>query len=143
MFKNILVATDGSEYSLMAVKYAIKLAKENNAKLTAIYVANIRGEFGLLRAVTKGMDKIIEEEAMKILTNVKNMAKEEGVNVELVFRKGVPSNEILKVADEIKADLIVLGSRGLSGIEKILVGSVTERVIANAKCPVLVINKYV
>ncbi len=143
MFKNILVATDGSEYSQSAVRYAIKLAKECNAKLTAIYVINVRGEFGLFRALFKNADKVLENEAKKILFQVKDLGEKHGVKVDVVFRKGIPSNEILKLAEEIKADLIVMGSRGLSGIERVLVGSVTEKVIANAKCPVLVVNRYV
>ncbi len=143
MFKNIIVATDGSKYSSAAVRYAIEIAKECNANLTAIYVANIHGEFGLLRALVGNIDEIMEKEAEKILYDVKRLAKKHNVNIKTVFRKGIPSKEILKLANEINADLIIMGSRGLSDIEKTLIGSVTEHVIANAKCPVLVVKSLV
>lgn len=132
-YKRILVATDGSEFSQEAVRRALALAKENSAEVTAVYVASTQRAWILKEALSR--------EAKRILAQAKEFADREGVSLNTRIEEGYPFEQIIKVAKEINSDLIVIGSHGRTGMGKILVGSVTERVIGGAPCPVLVVQK--
>nr|HID58254.1 universal stress protein [Desulfobacterales bacterium] len=132
-YKRILVATDGSEFSDEALRQAVSLAKKNNARLTAVSVAYTARPWVLKDA--------IRQEAEKALLRAKELAEQEGVVLRTRIEEGYPFEKIIEVAKELKSDLIVMGSHGHTGIGKILIGSVTERVIGGAPCPVLVAQK--
>lgn len=143
-FKNIVVATDGSKYSIAAASEAIGLAKRNGSALTALAVVPSE----LLTPVdidfTVSQRELIAEkemhEAEKNVRVVKEAAQNEGVAVKAFVLSGKPSDAIIQTAQEKNADLIVLGSHGRSGMERLLMGSVVERVIVLASCPVLVVK---
>lgn len=132
-YKRILVATDGSEFSQEAVKRALALAKENSAEVIAVYVASTQRAWILKEA--------LNQEAKRILAQAKEFADREGLSLKTRIEEGYPFEQIIKVAKEINSDLIIMGSHGRTGMRKILVGSVTERVIGGAPCPVLVVQK--
>jgi len=124
-FKNILIATDGSRYSETAVREAIGIAKRRNSPLTIVSVAS--------------MD--VEVEAAK--GNVKNaveLASKEGIKTEGVTIIGKPYDAIVEAAKQKHADLIVVGSHGRRGLERLLMGSVTERVVGHTEAGVLVVK---
>jgi nucleotide-binding universal stress UspA family protein len=143
-FKNILVATDGSKYSAAAASEAIGLAKRNASKLTVISV--VPSELMTPTDIEFSMPQreLIAEkemhEAEKNARAVKDAAQKEGVTVQAFVMSGKPADAIIETAREKGADLIVLGSHGKSGIEKLLMGGVTERVIVLTACAVLVVN---
>lgn len=92
-----------------------------------------------------GLDLFLEESrkaANEWLTEIREKAKTEGIEVEAKTVQGVRSEyeEIIAFADSIKADLIVMGSRGMSGFKKLLLGSVASGVVTYASCPVLVVK---
>ncbi len=143
-FKSIVVATDGSKYSLAAASEAIGLAKRNGSELTVISVvpAEIATPTDIDFTMTQ-RELIAEKEmhnAEKNAKAVKEAAQKEGVSVKAFVMSGKPPDAIIQIAGERKADLIVLGSHGRTGVERLLMGSVAERVIVLAACPVLVVK---
>jgi nucleotide-binding universal stress UspA family protein len=143
-FKNVLVATDGSRYSIAAASEAIGIAKLNGSKLTVIAV--VPSEFMPPTDIELAMSEremIAEKEMREAEKNakaVKEAAQKEGVAVQAFVLSGKPSDAIIETAKEKNADLIVLGSHGRTGIEKLLMGSVAERVIVLANSAVLVVK---
>lgn len=132
---NLLLATDGSEYCDNALARALEIAQERKAKLNAVSVVYTNDEFYALgQNVVKGL----YQEADKVLDKVRKWAGDLGVQTELFVRDGEPHEAITALAAEIEASLIVMGSHGRKGLTRLLMGSVTERVIGYADCPVLV-----
>lgn len=129
LYKKILLATDGSEQNKKAVTHAIEQAKISGAELHAVYVLDMKTDYEPKSYLSTD------------LSNVENIAKKEGINVKKWIVKGHPAEEILKLAKEKAADLIVMGSLGRSGIEKILLGNVADKVIRNSSIPVLIVRK--
>ncbi len=143
-FKNILVATDGSRHSAAAASEAIGIAKLNGSKLTVVSVVPsdlatpTDVDFSVVQRET-----IAEKEmggAEKNAKAVKEAAQKEGVAVQAFVMSGRPADAIIETAKEKNADLIVLGSHGRTGLEKLLMGSVAERVIVLANCAVLAVK---
>ena len=143
MYQKILLPTDGSEAAEVAAKEGIKLAKILNSKLHVLYVIDVSAFAGIpTEAVWENMRSLLEEEGKKALEKVKALAEAEGFhNVECLIKEGVPAKEIISTAKEIEADLIVMGTSGKSGLDRFLIGSVTERVVRTSKIPVLIIRK--
>ena len=143
-FSNIVVATDGSKYSLAAASEAIGLAKRNSSALTIISVVPSELMTPVDIDFTVNQRELIAEkemlEAEKNARAVKEAAQKEGVAVKAFVMSGKPADAVIETAREKRADLIVLGSHGRTGIERLLMGSVAERVIVLASCPVLVVK---
>lgn len=141
-YHNILVPTDGSVYSEVAVSRAIEIAKTSQAKLTALYVVSHFIEVGSeFRELMAGLTKVLEEQGRRALAKAKELAEKEGVKIETVIEYGEPSEKILEVAREGKFDLIVIGSKGRTGVNKFLMGSTSQRVVRRAHCTVMVARK--
>ncbi len=143
-FRSILVATDGSRYSAAAASEAIGIAKRNKCDLTVIavvpaeLVAPVDIDFA-----TVSREKLADAEmqvAEKNAKAVKEAAVKEGVSVKAFVMTGKPADAIIETAKEQKSDLIVLGSHGRTGLEKLLMGSVAERVIVLSPDAVLVVK---
>ncbi len=143
-FKRIVVATDGSKYSVAAASEAVGLAKRNGSALTVISVVPSELTTPTDIDFTVNQRELIAEkemhEAEKNAKAVKEAAQKEGVEVKAFVLSGKPSEAIIQTAQEKNADFIVLGSHGRTGVEKFLMGSVAERVIVLSACPVLVVK---
>ncbi|MEC4676987.1 MAG: universal stress protein [Nitrospirota bacterium] len=140
LFNKVVLAVDGSDISRNAVKYAIELAKQSNGTVVAIHVIP---PIDVMDIETFRPEKILEglkEEGKKILSEVDELAVKAGVKVQTSIESGVPFEKICSVAETLGCDLIIMGSHGRTGIGKVLIGSVTERVISRATCPVLVVR---
>jgi nucleotide-binding universal stress UspA family protein len=143
-FKSIVVATDGSKASLAASSEAIGIAKRNGSKLTVLAVvpADIAMPTDVDFAAIE-RDRLADQEmqmAEKNAKAVKESAQKEGVDVHAFVMTGRPADAIIETAKEQNADLIVVGSHGRTGLNKLLMGSVAERVIVLASCAVLVVK---
>lgn len=125
-FEKILIATDGSIYSELASREAISIAKRSGGSLIALSVAK------------RDENLPVAKESVDM---VRQVAEREGIKVEALTLKGEPYEVIVKTAEQKNAGLIVVGSYGRTGIEKLLMGSVTERVIGHSGCAVLVVKK--
>jgi nucleotide-binding universal stress UspA family protein len=137
--KNILLPVDGSKFMERNIDYASDVAKVMNSKLTLIHVVTLPA------VVEPGFPidpRPFEEAGMRILENAKKIAMDKGVESETILETtfGNAAQKILKVAEERKTDLIIIGSRGHSRLRNLLVGSVCDTVVRNAPCPVLVVR---
>ncbi|MBI5641632.1 MAG: universal stress protein [Nitrospirae bacterium] len=139
MISHIIICTDGSEYSEGAIREGIGLAKKNGAKITALSVIDFNAEFD---ALAPDLLEKMEEEAAGHVRALKGRAEKEGVScVGFVTRSENPYLSIAEEASERKADLIVMGRRGRTGLKRLLMGSVTKRTIGHAPCNVLVVPR--
>lgn len=145
--KKILVPIDGSPVSIIAAEKAVELAKQNNSELRFITVVKVPdvvryGEEGIGYVVdyTKSNAELTKQQT-KMLDNIIAEIDCSGIAFEKKVLLGEPYEEILKYADEENCDFIVMGRRGFSKIKRFFIGSVTQRVISNSCCPVLVINE--
>ena len=146
--RKILVAVDGSKPSVNASVQAIDISKRLNAELTAIYVVSPDTRYNYLEdTITPRLPRALKDVMMiamqrgeKHLDEVKQKAREKDVRVKTDVIIGISSvvKEIVEYAEKNKIDMIVIGSRGLSGIKKMLLGSVANGVVTYAHCPVLV-----
>ena len=139
-YSSVLVPTDGSECSLHAAEHAVYLAKECGAKLYALNVVNADLAFhaGIHYAESKAEMEKTGEEAVR---RIKSLCDENGVACEEMIVEGQPKEAIVEVADKIRADCIVIGSIGMSALERVLIGSVSDSVLRHARCPVLMVRK--
>jgi nucleotide-binding universal stress UspA family protein len=139
--KKILIPTDGSDCSLRATTFAINFAKNCNAEIYAIYVVDTIILKELARAIaTKDVEKELKEKGERYLDYVVKSAENEGIKAEAILAKGEPHDQIVFFAKTKGIDMIVMGSYGRRGTKRILIGSVTSRVIEYAPCPVLVVK---
>lgn len=138
-FQNILVPTDGSEYTKAAIHKAIELAKLANGKITALYVLDqtILTNMPMDTAVMN-VYNTLEKEGKDAVDYVRDLGEKEGVPVELSVKEGSPVKVILDESP--KYDVIVMGTLGRTGMSKLLMGSVAERVVRASQCPVMVVR---
>src|SRR6202051_4893211 len=141
----ILCPIDFSEFSVRAYHHAVSLAEHYQAKLVAQHVVELwrhpSASFAASAGLYEEFEQALRESGSKQLQEfVKNHTNEE-IQPELVVHEGVAADSILSFAQARKADLIVLGTHGRRGFDRLVLGSVTDRVIRTAPCPVLAISK--
>jgi nucleotide-binding universal stress UspA family protein len=142
MFKNILVAFDGSPNSILALDISTQIAKKFRCEITLIYVVSLDG-FAMPRIDKQliGIEawvKLAHQRGETILKEGEEIAFSRKLVVNTLLKEGHIVEEIIKTAEEKKIDLLILGARGLSHIKEILLGSVSAGVTRHARCPVLV-----
>ncbi len=149
MYKKILVPYDTSEFSERATDHAIALAKMSGAKVTFLNVTMLPSLIYTYHeptnaAINDAAQLIMqssEDSATKALLGLVARADKQGVEATYMHAVGDPAEIIIETAKRQKADLIVMGSRGLRGIARIkALGSVTRRVMEHSECPVLVVH---
>ena len=139
-FDRILIPTDGSADANYAAKKGLSLAKKIHAKeVIALYVKDLSylyntPEDDTIFLINSGLT----EEGKKILAEVKQAGQEIGVDVETLIVEGHPADEILNIAEDRNIDIIVMGTLGRSGISRLLMGSVAEKVTRHANCSVFI-----
>lgn len=143
MYRNILIATDGSIVGQKAVEHGLELAKALNAKTTAVTVTEMWSAlemtgYNALIKIEK-YEAAATEAASKILANVSQAAKKAGVECETVHVPDrAPADGIVDTAEKNGCELIVMGSHGRRGLTRLLLGSQAHSVVTHAKIPVLV-----
>ncbi len=144
MFKRILLATDGSEASAHAAALAVGLARTHGALLIAIYVVDPYPYLGVGDLNPVGYQSYMaaaQQIAAQAHSQVETLCKEGGAPVSLEVRlieDATAGNGIVQTAVDTKADLIVVGSHGRTGIARLMLGSVANQVVARSPVPVLV-----
>jgi len=146
MYKHILVPTDGSKLSMAAVRTATRLAKEVGAKITSVYVMApfsppMESEaVAFYPAFSMGeFEKVTRQNADEALAQVQAVADAAKVSADGIAVRGPsPWKSIIATAKSKKADLIVMASHGRRGLEALLIGSETQKVLTHSKIPVLV-----
>jgi nucleotide-binding universal stress UspA family protein len=141
----ILLATDGSEEATLAARTAVDIADNTNSELHVVYVGEEYGypnyavpEYEYARTIQENL----EQEVRQLLdAEVEQVKAAGGTVVGAHFGMGRPDEEIVKLAEEIGAGLIVMGSRGRGGVRRSLMGSVSDSVVRHAHCPVMVVRE--
>lgn len=149
--KKILVPIDGSKASQKAAENAVSIAKQFGSEVTLVTVVNIPSDdkyaiFGFnvqtaFLANRKAMLKELITQENRMLEVIMHDIDFSDVKHNKLVVIGIPYEEIIKIASDENFDLIVMGRRGFSNIERFFIGSVTQRVIAGSTCPVLVVNE--
>jgi universal stress protein A len=142
--KKIILATDFSDTSKDASYHALLLAHTYKAELKALHVFdtsawNVPSHYYVTTAGYK-LAENQEEIRQRGKDALKKLAESIDLEVETIFTEGDPGHEIVRVAEELKADLIVLGTHGYSGWKRFTIGSVAELVVKHAPCAVLTIK---
>ena len=128
---NVLLATDGKPHSNKAIDYAIEYSRLFGAALFIVYVVSPK----------QGEDREAATRAgMAVLEAVKRRAQDKGVTATGLLEAGSPYEAILAAADRIKADVAIVGTSGKTVIDRVLIGSVSEFVVRNAQCTVIVVK---
>jgi nucleotide-binding universal stress UspA family protein len=146
MFKNVLICSDGSDNALHATRLAAAVAQPLGATITVLNVFDIAtatASYSIAPEAFSYAQMTIEygQQAQKdILTRTSAVLTEMGVSCRTRGEMGHPVHAIVRIAEEERSDLIVLGSHGMSGIERLLLGSVSDGVAHRAPCPVLVVR---
>jgi nucleotide-binding universal stress UspA family protein len=145
MFKKILIPTDGSALSRKAVRAGVRLAKELGANVTAYYALEmfqpyVYGDGTVIDSATlNAFERRAREQGQKYLAEVEKAAKAAGVRCETVMTKpATPYQGIVDAARRQKCDVIFMASHGRGEFASLILGSVTQKVLAKSKVPVLV-----
>lgn len=141
LYKKILIATDGSEYTKNSIDYGIELAKNTQAELRVLYVIDTAAFASIpMDAAWESMYELLKQEGDEATRFAADKAEAQGLTVERLTVEGHPAEEIIKYAEKNSMNLIVMGTLGKSGLDRFLLGSVAEKVVRASKIPVLVVR---
>jgi len=142
MFKRIVVAYDGSDHAMKALITAIELAKAFNSKLDVVEVVDTAALLGMgFAPIPSEVIAQIYNKAQNDVEQAKKKAQEAGVkDVTSQVLEGDPATSLIEYASRNGADLIVMGSRGLSTFKRLVLGSVSSKVVQESRIPVLVVK---
>ncbi|HXV35735.1 MAG TPA: universal stress protein [Myxococcota bacterium] len=140
--RTILIPIDFSESARSVIEWAAHLADEHKSKLVLFHAYHLPVEFQQFEGAYLPPDywANVKAEAQQSLARYEAELRASGRDVESVVREGYAATAIVEQAAEIGADLIVIGTHGLSGIKHLLLGSIAERVVQKAPCPVLTVK---
>ena len=138
-FQKIMIATDGSDCSMLAAGKGIELARLSGGKVYAVYVVSTN----YLSSV--GVDfywgeiyEAFQKDGENAVNNIKEMGERVGVNVEPIVLDGHPADELIRYAEEEEMDIVIMGTIGKTGLNKLLLGSVTGSLVRHSRVPVMV-----
>ena len=139
MYQHILLAADGSENSVRAANEAVKLAKCSPSSIIQVVMVTDfdKSKQEVLHA--QSAEALMLERKRKI-ANVEQLLINEKVSYKITLLKGSPGPEIIRYTNEQKPDLLVIGSRGLNGLQEMVLGSVSHKVMKRVHCPALIVK---
>lgn len=141
MYDDILLPTDGSSATTDALDHALTIALDQDATVHVLYVLDKRHYMAASDDSTDEIRRSLEEEAERAVDDAQVRLEEEGVDCETETLEGIPHREITDFASDNEIDLIVMGTHGKTGPDRLAsLGSTTERVVKNADEPVLVVE---
>lgn len=141
VYERILVPTDGSPTSERALRHAAAVAGVHDADIHVIYALDTSVHAGLpMETAWEGVDTLLRSDAEEALADAERIGDELGISVETHLVEGKPSRQIVTFAEDEGCDLIVMGTQGRGGIDRLLLGSVAEKVVRAANIPVTTIR---
>lgn len=140
MYDEILVPTDGSPASDAAIDHALDLAKRYDARIHALYVVD-GAAYSTLEAGSEIVLEALESEGKEATERLSNRAADAGVDSVSTVTSGTAYRSIIDYSESNEIDVIVMGTHGRKGIDRYLLGSVTERVVRTSEVPVLTVRK--
>ena len=141
--KTILYPTDFSRASAYAWRHALIHAQRHNAKIVIVHVIHRMPkdyQFLIVAMAPAQIHEMLKEKAEKKMRRLAEGATRKGLRCQVLIRDGAPFVQIIRCAKELRADMIVMGSHGQTGLAQTLLGSTAEKVVRKAPCPVLVIK---
>lgn len=141
--RKILIATDGSETAREAANFGIEMVGCSGAKIYVVYVVDTRPyrSVPLDQIWSKDVLNEFEREGHEAASYIENLAKPYGVEVESRVLKGDPAEKILNFAEDNNVDMIIVGSFGKGRYERLVIGSVSEKIVRHSKVPVMVVRE--
>ena len=142
-FSRMLVPVDGSRASIRAGRIAIRMAAVHSLPVTAVYVVDEKtvSEVAEMSGQSRtAVESELESKGWSYLEHIAQIAKNYGITCNRIVRQGTPYGQIFNIARERKIDLIVIGQTGHHSSQRSVLGSVAERVVEYAPCPVLVVK---
>lgn len=143
MFDKIIVAIDQAGITNKLLNATVEIARDKQSQVTLVNVSQEYVSSGMTYLPENFLEEILNEmkkASLEQLQHAKSKLKSAGINSETVHLKGDPAHEILKYAKDTEQQLIIIGSRGLSGIKEMMLGSVSHKVSQLSKCPVLIVH---
>jgi nucleotide-binding universal stress UspA family protein len=141
MYDTVLFPTDGSETATEAAAHAIDLADRHDADLHVLYVVDHHRVSQMAPKLgTDHIKQTLQQEGERVTSETADRAASEGLETTTSLREGSPGDAITTYAKAIDADAIVMGTNGRTGMDRLLLGSVAERVIQTADLPVLTVK---
>lgn len=146
MFNSILIAVDGSEHAKKALEVACRLMGQDNATLHILHVPEVLAYdttmvWGIGAVALESSREVLEDAGQKIIEKASDAAREQGAShVETHLHQGDPARLILRKAEDLGVEAIVLGSRGLGNFAGLMMGSVSHKVTHSAKCSVITVR---
>lgn len=139
MYKNILIAADGSDHSIRTAEQAAELARlQGNAFITVIYVVD--GDTSKHDVLAEGNQATIDMKRLERLKPIEERLDKAGVGYEVILKRGEPGPTIVNYANEEDIDIVIIGSRGLNTLQEMVLGSVSHKVAKRAQCPVMIVK---
>ncbi len=126
-----MVPTDGSEFAARSEDIAIEIAKKFNSTLVVVHVIDDKLIYPF---------EVLEDEGKSILKKVREKAEKEELTIEEVLLVGSPTHDMEKIVKKTESDLVVIGTHGKTGLEKLILGSVAESALKTVKAPVLLVK---
>ena len=145
MFKHILIASDLGPKAKIAAQKAVQIAHQFDSKISVLNVHEEfmdKDEMEMLRVSVDDMQNQFRQIAIEAKSEIKSLFNElqaNDIELEILLREGIPSKEILYLANELRADLIVIGTNGKDNFTDYFLGTTSENVISKSNCPVLVV----
>jgi nucleotide-binding universal stress UspA family protein len=131
MFERVMVPTDGSEFAARSEDIAIEIAKKFNSTLVVVHVIDDKLIYPF---------EVLEDEGKSILKKVREKAEKKELTIEEVLLVGSPTHDMEKIVKKTESDLVVIGTHGKTGFEKLILGSVAESALKTVKAPVLLVK---
>jgi nucleotide-binding universal stress UspA family protein len=131
LFERIMIPSDGSEFAARSENVALEIAKKFNSTLVAVHIIDDKLIYPF---------EVLEDEGLAILQKIREKAEKEEVSFEDVLIVGSPTHDMEKIVKKTEADLVVIGTHGKTGLEKLILGSVAESALKRVKVPVLLIK---
>ena len=146
-FNKVMIATDGSDYSELAVDKGIELARLSGGTVYAVcvvptaYLYPMTGDYFMgMSPYWESMHEELKTQGQQVVNYVKGAGELKGVIVEPILLEGHPVDELIRYAEENGMDIIVMGTLGRTGIDRLLLGSVAGNVVRHSKVPVMVVR---
>jgi nucleotide-binding universal stress UspA family protein len=147
-YKKIMIATDGSDCSRLAIDKGIELARLSGGTVYAVhviptaYLFPIDGDYFMgMNPYWESIHEALKNQGQKALDYIKDLGGVKGINVESTLLEGNPSEELIQYADREKMDIIIIGTLGKTGLNRMLIGSVAGNVVRHSRVPVMIVRK--
>jgi nucleotide-binding universal stress UspA family protein len=149
-YKKIMIATDGSDCANLAIEKGMELARLSGGTVYAVYVMSTAylptmdsGAYSFvgINPYWEPIHEALKNEGQQAINYIKKLGEAKGIKVESILLEGYPSDELIRYAEENKMDIVIMGTLGKTGVDRILLGSVAGNLVRHSKIPVMVVRE--